>query len=91
MMFRSGFSHYTFVYEIRTLKSSNYNSIRVRVFNTTSNNISVIPWRSVLLMEETGLSKENVSYSEIVPIRTVYILRALYIGRMNDGLVITFE
>jgi hypothetical protein len=28
------------------------------VFNTTFNNISVIPWRSVLLVEETG-EKEN--------------------------------
>jgi hypothetical protein len=28
--------------------------VRVMVFNTTFNNISVISWRSVLLMEETG-------------------------------------
>ena len=29
------------------------------VFNATFNNISVISWRSVLLMEETGISGEN--------------------------------
>jgi hypothetical protein len=28
-------------------------------FNTTFNNISVISWRSVLLVEETGVSREN--------------------------------
>jgi hypothetical protein len=29
------------------------------VFNTTVNNISVILWRSVLLLEETGVPGEN--------------------------------
>jgi hypothetical protein len=29
------------------------------VFNATSNNISVITWRSVLLVEETGVLGEN--------------------------------
>jgi len=29
------------------------------VFNTTFNNISVILWQSVLLVEETGVPKEN--------------------------------
>jgi len=29
------------------------------VFNATFINISVISWRSVLLMEETGMSGEN--------------------------------
>jgi hypothetical protein len=29
------------------------------VFNATSNNISVISWRSVLLVEETGVPGEN--------------------------------
>ena len=32
---------------------------RVMVFNATFNNISVISWRSVLLMEETGVPGEN--------------------------------
>ena len=31
----------------------------VMVFNATFNNISVISWRYVLLVEETGVSKEN--------------------------------
>jgi len=29
------------------------------VFNATFNNISVILWLSVLLMEETGVTREN--------------------------------
>jgi hypothetical protein len=29
------------------------------VFNTTFNNISIISWQSVLLMEETGVLGEN--------------------------------
>ena len=33
--------------------------IRVMVFNATFNNISVISWRSVLLVEETGVPIEN--------------------------------
>ena len=33
--------------------------VRVRMFNATFNNISVISWRSVLLVEETGVPGEN--------------------------------
>ena len=29
------------------------------VFNVTFNNITVIPWRSVLLVEETGVYGDN--------------------------------
>jgi hypothetical protein len=32
---------------------------RVMAFNATFNNISVISWQSVLLVEETGVSEEN--------------------------------
>jgi hypothetical protein len=32
----------------------------VAVFNTTFNNISLISWRSVLLVEETGVPGENL-------------------------------
>ena len=32
---------------------------RVEVFNATFNNISAISWRSVLLMEETGVPGEK--------------------------------
>jgi hypothetical protein len=33
--------------------------VRVMVFNATFNNISVISWRSVLFVEETGVPGEN--------------------------------
>ena len=33
--------------------------IRVLVFNATFNNISAISWRSVLLVEETGVTRED--------------------------------
>jgi hypothetical protein len=33
--------------------------VRIMVFNTTFNNISVISWRSILLVEETGVPGEN--------------------------------
>jgi hypothetical protein len=38
-----------------------YSWVRVKfmVFNATFNNISVISWRSVLLVEETGVRREN--------------------------------
>jgi hypothetical protein len=36
-----------------------FEGFRVVVLNTTFNNISVISWRSVLLMEETGGPREN--------------------------------
>ena len=36
-----------------------YIRVRVIVFYTTFNNISVISWRSVLLVEETGVPGEN--------------------------------
>ena len=36
-----------------------FSRVRIMVFNATSNNISVIPWQSILLLEETGISREN--------------------------------
>jgi hypothetical protein len=33
--------------------------VRVMMFNITFNNISVISWRSILLVEETGVPGEN--------------------------------
>ena len=33
--------------------------VRVMVFNVTFNNIAVISWQSVLLVEETGVPTEN--------------------------------
>jgi hypothetical protein len=35
------------------------------VFNTTFNNISAIWWQSVLLVEETGVPRENHRLSTI--------------------------
>ena len=40
-------------------KDINLLGVRVMVFNATFNNISVISLWSVLLMEETRVSKEN--------------------------------
>ena len=37
----------------------NWETVRVMVFNATFNNISVISWWSVLLVEETGVLREN--------------------------------
>ena len=36
-----------------------YTGVRVMVFNVTFNNISIILWLSVLLVEETGVPGEN--------------------------------
>ena len=36
-----------------------YFRVRVMVFNATFNNISIISWWSVLLVEETGVPGEN--------------------------------
>ena len=36
------------------------------VFNTTFNNISVISWRSVLLVEETGVPGQNTDLSQVM-------------------------
>jgi len=35
------------------------------VFNATFKNISVISWRSVLLVEETGVAGENHDLSQV--------------------------
>jgi hypothetical protein len=43
----------------RYLKQFFLDWVRVMVFNTTFNNISVISWWSVLLVEETGVPSEN--------------------------------
>ena len=36
------------------------------VFNTTFNNISVISWRSVLLVEETGVPDKTTDLSQVI-------------------------
>ena len=45
---------------LRTMNENYFNSgVRVMVFNATFNNISVILWQSVLLVEETEIPGEN--------------------------------
>ena len=41
------------------------NMVRVRVFNVTFNNISVILWRSVLLMEEPEYPEKATDLSQV--------------------------
>ena len=36
------------------------------VFNTTFNNISIISWQSVLLVEETGVLRENTELTNFI-------------------------
>ena len=50
------------MYGIKFLKhkaDKNWVRFRIMVFNATFNNISVISWRSILLVEETGILGEN--------------------------------
>ena len=39
--------------------------VRVMVFNTTFNNISVISWQLVLLLEETGVLEKNTDLLQV--------------------------
>ena len=48
-------------YNVQKRKSVCLNRFRFMVSNSTFNNISVISWQSVLLVEETGVPKENLS------------------------------
>ena len=41
-------------------------SVRVMVFNATFNNISVISWRSVLLVEETGVPEKTTDLWKVI-------------------------
>ena len=43
----------------RHMEFTSLSWVRVMVFNSTFNNISVISWWSVLLVEETGVPREN--------------------------------
>jgi hypothetical protein len=47
------------MYQIKKIYKIFRVSVRVMRFNPTFNNISVISWLSVLLMEETGVPREN--------------------------------
>jgi hypothetical protein len=47
---------------------SNWVGVWVWAFNTTFNNVSVISWRSVLLVEETGKRGPNKEVYHVVMI-----------------------
>jgi hypothetical protein len=53
--------------------------IRVIVLNTTFNNISVISWQSVLLVEETRVSAENHR-----PVASHCAKGLLFLNNIND-------
>jgi mevalonate kinase len=46
----------------------------VLVFNTTFNNISVITWQSVLLVEETGVPRETHDLQQVTDKLTNHIM-----------------
>jgi hypothetical protein len=54
--------------DISSIITANPDFAWFMVFNTTFNNISVISWRSVLLVEETGVHGENQTcfYNQII-------------------------
>ena len=39
--------------------------VMVMVFNATVNNISVVSWQSVLLVEETGIPEKTTDLSQV--------------------------
>jgi hypothetical protein len=56
--------HHIYIYNVEDKGSINMTIqidrvVWLMVFNTTFNNISVISWRSVLLVEETGVPGEK--------------------------------
>ena len=46
-------------------QAEDYVRVSVMVFNATVNNISVISWRSALLIEETGNPKKTTDLSQV--------------------------
>jgi hypothetical protein len=65
---------------------NNYLKNRFMVFNSTFNNISVISWWSVLLVEKTGVNGENhpwyalFNFCDIILVRNVIPCLASYTG-----------
>ena len=49
------------------------------VFNATFNNISAITWRSVLMMEETGVPRENNDLPQVTDQLYHIILYRVYL------------
>ena len=72
--------------------------VRAVVFNVTFNNISVISWRSVLLVEETGVLGENqqpvasqyklyyiILYRAVIELTTLVVLGTDCIGSCKSN------
>ena len=57
---------------MQALYTTNRVVVIVMVFNATFNNISVISWQSVLLVEETGIPEENQNVSGSILSFTYY-------------------
>jgi hypothetical protein len=50
---------FLYYYSIKIKSSQNIQEVRVMVFNATFNNISVLLWRSALLVEKTRVPREK--------------------------------
>jgi len=48
------------------------------VFNATFNNISVISWQSVLLMEKTGVPGKNPDLTQVTDIPLHYLRTVIF-------------
>jgi hypothetical protein len=57
--------------------------VSIMVFNATFNNLSVIPWRSVLLVEETSVDEKTAALPQVT--ETLYHIM-LYIVLLQDTL-----
>ena len=60
------------------------------VFNATFNNISVISWRSVLLVEETGVPGENhrPASRRNVKTRNMCITKYARLYKLSNGIMV---
>ena len=56
------------------INHSSLSVVRVMELNATFNNISVISWRSVFLVEESGVPEENINYMPHVTDKLYHIM-----------------